>query len=237
MPRTAESVRQLRIAGQPVSYRLRRSARRTIGLTIDHQGLRVAAPQRAPLTDIEALLRTHGRWVLDKLADWATRVPPARPAVVPGMSLSIAGQRVTVGIEPERRRGYRLDLVGQQLWVHGHPSFAEALRAALMALAREDLAARLAVLAPRLGRPVPPWQLSSARTRWGSCSAHGRIRLNWRLILLPPELIDYVVAHELAHLIEMNHGPGFWSVVAGLCPDWRARRAELRRLGALLPEF
>jgi hypothetical protein len=78
-------------------------------------------------------------------------------------------------------------------------------------------------------------RLSSARTRWGSCSSRSGIRLHWRLIHLPPALIDYVVAHEVAHLLEMNHSPRFWAVVERLYPDWRAARADLRKAAAGLP--
>ncbi|HNB07544.1 MAG TPA: DUF45 domain-containing protein, partial [Thauera aminoaromatica] len=82
---------------------------------------------------------------------------------------------------------------------------------------------------------VPPVSLSSAATRWGSCSTRSGIRLHWRLIHLEPALIDYVVAHEVAHLAEMNHSPRFWAVVERLYPDWRAARAALRSAAATLP--
>ena len=72
-------------------------------------------------------------------------------------------------------------------------------------------------------------RLSNARSRWGSCHVSGRISLNWRLIQLPPHLVDYVVVHELAHLREMNHSPRFWSLVGRIIPDYQARRRELRR--------
>jgi len=94
---------------------------------------------------------------------------------------------------------------------------------------------RLAEMAARIGHQVPPLGLSSARTRWGSCSTKSGIRLNWRLIHLAPAPIDYVIAHEVAHLVEMNHGPRFWRLVGSLHPDWRAARAALKRDGAALP--
>jgi predicted metal-dependent hydrolase len=98
-------------------------------------------------------------------------------------------------------------------------------------------AERLAIHAPRLGVAVPPLRLSSARTRWGSCSHHGGISLNWRLVFMPIAVIDYVVCHELAHLKEMNHSPRFWSVVGQLCPDWRRLRLELRQQARQIPHF
>jgi predicted metal-dependent hydrolase len=96
-------------------------------------------------------------------------------------------------------------------------------------------AERVAEYCFRLGRPVPAVRLSSARTRWGSCSSASGIRLHWRLIHLAPPLIDYVVAHEVAHLVEMNHSPRFWAVVGELYPDWKAARSRLREAARVLP--
>jgi predicted metal-dependent hydrolase len=92
----------------------------------------------------------------------------------------------------------------------------------------EDYCQRLALAAPAV-------RLSSARTRWGSCSTTSGIRLHWRLIHLPAALIDYVAAHEVAHLVEMNHSPRFWNVVGRLYPDWRAARQALREAAPMLP--
>ena len=237
MPPTSETERRLALPGREVTYRLRRSARRTIGLSIDQRGLRVTAPQRASLSAIESLIREHGAWVVDKLDRWA-----ARPAVPPllareGAVVFIAGQASTVKIDPQRRRGHHFDAGLRVLTLNGAQAPQDALRAALQAEARRCFGERLASLAPQLGVPVPPLRLSSARTRWGSCSACGTVALNWRLLLMPLPAIDYVVAHELAHLKEMNHSPRFWSVVSGLCPEWQQRRAELKVLGASLPEI
>ena len=95
--------------------------------------------------------------------------------------------------------------------------------------ARELFAQRIPLYAQRLGRSPRRWALSSARTRWGSCAADGSIRLSWRLVQFPLPVVDYVIAHELAHLREMNHGPRFWSTVSELCPDFEQARAWLRR--------
>lgn len=94
--------------------------------------------------------------------------------------------------------------------------------------AAEKLPRRLAELAAQMGVSPPPMMLSDARTRWGSLSANGRMRLNWRLVMLPPELIDYVICHELAHLRQPNHSPAFWREVAALYPAYPAARRALR---------
>jgi predicted metal-dependent hydrolase len=103
--------------------------------------------------------------------------------------------------------------------------------------ARALFAERLAHYAQQLALPVPPLALSAARTRWGSCSTRSGIRLNWRLIHFPREIVDYVVVHELAHLREMNHSPRFWAVVGQFYPNYRAARSELKRLAAHCPQW
>ena len=104
------------------------------------------------------------------------------------------------------------------------------IRAWLLARAERLLAWRLARFARKLGRGPSRFALSNAQTQWGSCTRRGHIRLNWRLVQVPLTLIDYVAAHELAHLVHLDHSPRFWAQVAALCPDALARRAELRTM-------
>lgn len=226
-----EAERQLVIAGQAVPYRLRRSPRKTIGLTIDQGGLRVGAPSRARLGDIENLIRQHGQWVLDKLAAWRERPPPATREITDGTVVSVLGEPLTVIFTEIGRHRWQFAPGLIYLRPGAAADAGQLLEMALRDKARAVFAERLAHHAPRLGVAPPPLRLSSARTRWGSCSQHGGISLNWRLILMPLAIVDYVVCHELAHLREMNHSPRFWSVVEELCPDWPARRRELRLLG------
>ena len=239
MPRPvpAEATRRIAIAGQAVDYHLRRTRRRTIGLAIDQRGLRVGAPLQARLGDIEALIREHGQWVLDKLADWQSRPTPERLAVSEGVVIFALGEALTVTVTPGSRQRWLFSDQKLHLFV---PPVVEArvvLEKALRDKARRVFAERLARYALQIGIPAPPLRLSAARTRWGSCSHHGGISLNWRLILMPLPVVDYVVAHELAHLKEMNHSPAFWSVVQQLCPDWRARRLELRQFARQIPQI
>lgn len=240
MPRTTppEPARRIVIAGQPVAYQLRHSQRHTIGLSIDHRGLRVGAPQRARLGDIENLIQQHGQWVLDKLAAWNEREPPQLALIEHGTVISVLGEALTVSISASHSKSH-WQRSGALLALHVGPrqTASALLETALREEARQLFSARLALFAPCISRPTPPLALSSARTRWGSCSAAGNIRLNWRLILMPLAVVDYVVAHELAHLLEMNHSPRFWAVVESICPNWQALRKELRVLGKSLPNF
>ena len=236
-PATPEATQRIAIAGQAVDYQLRRSRRRTMGLAIDHRGLRVGAPLQARLGDIEALIREHGQWVLDKLADWRQRPPPEQLAVGEGSVIFVLDSPLTVTITPASRSRWLFSDPKLHLFVPPAVAARDVVEKALRAKARLVFSERLAHYAPQLGVAPPPLRLSAARTRWGSCSHHGGISLNWRLILMPLAVVDYVVCHELAHLREMNHSPRFWSVVQQLCPDWRARRLELRQRARQLPQL
>jgi predicted metal-dependent hydrolase len=105
----------------------------------------------------------------------------------------------------------------------------------LKAAALDSLRPRAAHFASLLGRPAPHVVLSNARTQWGVCTEEGTIRLSWRLVHIEPGLADYVVAHEAAHLVELNHSPRFWRLVARLYPGWRDARERLEIAGAALP--
>lgn len=231
-----EEPRRITLGDRIVPYLLRRGSRRTIGLSIDHRGLRVGAPRRTSLADVETLIRKHGEWVVEKLDEWRTRRRPEPLRIVDGARLAFLGDEIEIGVAIGANRA---------IWSAGcltlcmKPGLAPGpvLEKALRERAREHFAARLVPLAAALGVAVPALALSSARTRWGSCSTKSGVRLNWRLIHFPEAIIDYVVVHELAHLRHMNHGPRFWSLVEVGCPDYRTARVELQRLAAHIPHW
>ena len=236
-PTVPEATRSIVIGSQTVAYQLRRSQRRTIGLAIDHRGLRVGAPTRARLGDIESLIRQHGQWVLDKLAAWRERPTPNTQEITDGTIIPLLGEPLTIALTSLGRARWQFGPQTLYLQPTATASPAQVLEQALRDKARAVFAERLAIHAPRLGVAVPPLRLSLAKTRWGSCSHHGGISLNWRLVYMPLAVIDYVVCHELAHLKEMNHSPRFWSVVEQLCPDWRKLRLELRHQARQIPHL
>lgn len=229
----APKTRHLQLGSRIVAYELR-TGRRRLSMTIDERGLRIGAPRLLPLAEIEAFVRTHADWVLEKLDEHATRTTPRHLAIRDGATIPYLGGearvRVTVG-------GNRALWDGDVLTLAARPGMSlDALaRRGLQRRALELFGERLAVIAAAGGIAPPPLALSSARTRWGSCSRATGIRLNWRLIHLPLALIDYVAAHELAHLAEMNHSPRFWSEVERLFPDWREARRELKTRAASIP--
>lgn len=237
---TGATQRSLIIGEQVVGYSLHRSTRRTIGISVDRRGLRVGAPLRASLADIESAVLRHGEWIARKLDEW--QQPSAAPlSIVDGLSLPVAGSRLAIRLAVGTNRAVwtppGVDEPTLTLCLRRPQDAPRLLERALRERARELFAERMARHGPSIGVDLPPLSLSSARTRWGSCSRRSGIRLNWRLIHFPLAVIDYVIVHELVHLIEMNHGPRFWSLLAFHCPDFRAQRARLKQLAADCPRW
>lgn len=229
--------RYIQLSGEIVVYRFRRARRRSIGLMIDDDGLRVAAPERAPIAEVEAFIREKAQWVMKKLAEWRSTPRPPVVSWSDGAMLALLGTQIVIELVPGRRD---IRLQDGRLGIGLVPSDAPAaLRkrgiAWLKDRARALFGERLSLYAAALGVPTPTLALSSARTQWGMCREDGRVRLNWRLIHLPLRLVDYVVTHELAHLREMNHSPRFWAEVGRLYPDYQAARRELRDCNHQLP--
>jgi predicted metal-dependent hydrolase len=232
--RATEGTLLIELAGRPIEYRFARRRRRTLGITVDGDGLKVAAPLRAPWREIEAFLRHKERWILAKLEEWS-RVAPA------SVLECASGERLPLFGEPrqlEVRQGQRgVHELGERLVVSARKG-ARPLPVLVGWLKQRALAAlapRAAHYSCRLGLKAPLVALSNARTQWGLCTEEGIIRLSWRLVHVAPALADYVVAHEVAHLVELNHSRRFWNVVSELYPGWREARERLELAGASLP--
>jgi predicted metal-dependent hydrolase len=230
--------RDCHLDGLHVAYEFKRAKRRTVGLTVGPLGLSVRAPNWVPLAEVERFLHSKSAWVLDKWRRWqdAQRSAPAPTAWHEGMALSWLGQTLTVRLDP----GHAFEGAGAGVrdgalvvaLPHGVPT--ERLREAIQAWMRREserhLRQRLDHFAPIVGVRYTRLRLSNADTRWGSAKVDGSIRLHWRLAQLAPELIDYVVVHELSHLREMNHSPAFWRVVEGVLPGYESLRQQLKRV-------
>jgi len=233
-PGILREIRAIRLAGQEVRYCLKRSAkRRTIALQIGGDGLEVRAPFRVGERQLDAVLREKSQWVLDKLRQAEANKPPP-VSWVAGAALPLRGEVVFLHLQ--RGRCAAVLRENQLQLTLPDPGDTAAARAAALQWYRgealADFLRRTRCFAHRLGMAPTRVALSDARTRWGSCNATGAVRLNWRLIKAPPFVIDYVVAHELAHLIERNHSPAFWRVVARICPTYREARHDLHRSAA-----
>jgi predicted metal-dependent hydrolase len=237
-----DSWRETRLAGQPLRYRLRRSTRRSrsIGFQIDDDGLVVTAPRWVRLADVEAGLQSKATWILGKLVqrrERQARLAAQRVDWRDGASLPFLGRPLVLRLDA-RAPVPSLDAEAALLRLPPPPADADAalarrhmrdlVQAWLQRQAERVFEERVAQFALRLGVAVRAVRLSSAQTRWGTASADGVIRLNWRLVHFALPIIDYVAAHEVAHLREMNHGPRFWATVASIFPEFEQARARLK---------
>lgn len=235
--------REIDLGHAVVAYEFQRARRRSIGMVVSAEGLSVRAPRWVGWGDIEDALREKAAWIQAKLVEQherARRLEASRIEWRDGTSLPFLGETVIVVLDP-RTTGAVLNSDAEalpgvpRLTLHvglPHTATAEQIRDVVQTwLKRQALRIfeeRCAHFAPRLKVRVHRLGLSSAQTRWGSASADGSVRLNWRLVHFALPTIDYVVAHELAHLREMNHSPRFWDVVRSVIPDVDAARGVLR---------
>jgi hypothetical protein len=241
--RHPQAEREVRLAGHVVAYAFRRARRRSIGFLVGPEGLSVSAPRWVGRAEIESALQEKSAWILRKLQEQRerdARLASARIDWREGASIPFLGQSVILVLDP-RVAGAVLNAAEDtlpgiaRLSLHvGLPQNAtreqlrDAVQSWLQRQARRIFEERCALFAGRLGVRVKRLALSSASTRWGSAGADGSIRLNWRLVHFALPVIDYVVAHELAHLREMNHSPAFWDVVRSVVPDVAAARSALK---------
>lgn len=243
------SNRKIQLPDVSLEYVLLRSKRRTIGFQITEEGLRVTAPRWVTVANIDDAIQEKQQWIINNLnerrkrterrLETAMRWEDGARFLFLGQTLSLRIQRsdMVKRIATEYQEEPRelsillpIDASEQQL--------KDAAKAWLQKEAKNVFSSRLSVYADMLGVSYKSMSLSNAATRWGSCTSQGKIHLNWRLIHFAPELIDYVIAHELAHLHEMNHSPRFWARVESVFPDYAQARLRLKRhASAELPVF
>jgi predicted metal-dependent hydrolase len=243
-PRTE---REMRLGEVWVGYALRRARRRSIGFSVGPDGLSVAAPRWVGVGEIEQALASKAGWIVRKLQeqqDRARRLAAARIDWGDGATLPFLGQPLVLVLD-SRCSGVMLDAASDtaQMVIRDVPhtclrvglppqaapeQVRDAVQGWLQRQAMRIFAQRAEHFARQIGVRVTRLKLSSAQTRWGSASADGTVRLNWRLVHFAMPTIDYVVAHELAHLRHMDHSPRFWDVVRSVVPDVDAARGALR---------
>jgi len=230
--------RRVILCGQPVEYRLLRGRRRTIGMEVDLTGLTVRAPRWVTIAEIEAALAERTKWITRALAEWQARRRDVMPRVwKTGAPILYRGRELALEVFPARRTSVVPDLFHLTI-LHPHAHDESAVSGLVAKWLQDEawslVAPQVADYAARIATAPPALRLSNARSEWGSCNARGEIRLNWRLVQLPPRLAEYVVVHEVAHLSELNHSPRFWAIVEELMPGHAMRRRELENWTALL---
>ena len=209
----------------PVSIRVSPRARR-VGLRIDaaERKVELVLPPGVPVRTGLRFLAAKRGWVAARLDALPQRVPFVEGAILPVLGVPHRISRETDPAAPPVR------IIDGEIRVRGDPlCLAHRVRDHLARTARAEINPRARRLAARVGREVAQVNVRDTRSRWGSCSAQGSLSFSWRLIFAPEPVLDYVVAHEVAHLVEMNHGPRFWALVARLVPDSAGPRAWLKR--------
>ncbi len=251
-------LRSIDLLGQSVSYRIERARRKTVGMLIDGRGLRVRAPARVSVAEVERILQSKSAWILRSLSRLSSQESaPKAICFVPELALDdgaciqvlghtlvlrwgeftrVPEYNAALGLQaqeilvkqpkqPKSGTGQSNPAAHQNTWEDKQRNaVAEVLGEYLLSFVHQ----RAQHLARTHGLSYRSIVLSNARTLWGTCRRDGLIRLNWRLVFLDARLVEYVLAHELAHTVQMNHSPKFWLVVEQLCPDYRSLRKQMR---------
>ncbi|HEX7865304.1 MAG TPA: SprT family zinc-dependent metalloprotease [Variovorax sp.] len=239
-----QATREVVLGSARVAYEFKRGKRKTIGFLVGAEGLSVRAPRWVALRDVDAAIHEKSDWILRKLTETQqrhARVEATRIEWKDGAEFPFLGEQVVMRLDPKHgfaSVGGTLDDAVEEggprvlrlaVAQNAEPSqIRDAAQAWLMRQARKLFIERLDHFAPLLGVSWKKLSLSNAATRWGSASADGSIRLNWRLIHFRLPVIDYVVAHELAHLRVMDHSHRFWETVESVLPDYDLLRRQLK---------
>lgn len=220
--------------GEPIPVAVKRHPRaRRLVLSVDPSQASAALviPPFVSIGEAQAFLDSRRDWLAMRLA-----AVPARNPFVDGATIPFLGEMLTLRHAPGRRGP--TERVDREILVGGDPEYLpRRTEDWLKRQAKDRLGALAAAKAALVGRPAPRVAIRDPRRQWGSCSADGRMRLSWRLVLAPEPVADYVVAHEVAHLVEMNHSRAFWAIVAQLTPHLATARIWLRRHGQTLLRY
>lgn len=196
----------------------------------------LTVPERADMVAVRRFADAHAGWIAQRLQRLPDRVPFEAGAMVPlrGEPHRIvhwSGVRGSTAVATDAAGSPIIAVAGEA------PHIPRRVRDFLLGQARRDLSAAVARHTAVLGVPARSISLRDTRSRWGSCSAQGRLNFSWRLILAPPLVLDYLAAHEVAHLAELNHSERFWRVTYKLCPATDQAEAWLKRHGSSLHRY
>jgi hypothetical protein len=218
------------LVASEIDYTVRRSARaRRVRVTVDSaRGIEVVLPRRAAEREAAAAILELRPWIERRVAE----LDRARAAVVArGETVPYLGRALRLVAQPGRSRAHRR---GDELLVPAGEEQRPAVERFYRRAARGEMAARLDAACAQAGTSYSGLTIRGQRTRWASCSPSGAMSFNWRLLLAPEPVLDYVVWHEVCHLEVLDHSPRFWALVEARCPDYREQMRWLRRNGATL---
>jgi predicted metal-dependent hydrolase len=223
------------VAGRALQLTIRsdrRATRLTLRIEPGGRALRMTVPPGVPFGDVEDFLARHHGWLASRLANI-----PADASLAEGRAIMLRGVEHRIVATGKLRGLTERSLIDGEpvLLVSGEPQHVgRRLSDFLKKEARRDLE-ELALFHARIsGKRIASISLKDTKSRWGSCTHDGNLSFSWRIVMAPPHVIDYLAAHEVAHLTEMNHGPRFWALCERLCPGTREAKAWLKRHGSAL---
>lgn len=228
------------MAGTRVPFTIRKNprARRVLIKMEDHSGLVLVLPSWASSARAQEFMRRHQDWVLTRLVEHQARLSQAAPPLGSSRTLVYRGRPISLRVRNCACSAPKVEWHRDHVLLHlpkdSDPMIPEILEAGYRDKAREVFQRRAAALSEHLAVRPRRIEIRDQKTRWGACTGRGTLTFNWRLILAPPAVLDYVVVHELSHLRHANHGRRFWELVASVCPQFEAHRAWLREHGTLL---
>lgn len=237
------------------NYTLKRARRRRLKISVGIEGLSVSASLSEPINVIEKTIHWYSPWIEKKLQEYAQKRPVSQNHWGIGQSFLYLGKKITLKISALNEQPFYFsgdiqapqdgdiltlktsaEFFDKENWLSStdnNPALMQQCQLWLQQQALRYFAQRLQWFAQHTGRKATSYRLSKATRSWGQCNSKGVIGLNWRLIHLPPQQIDYVIAHELAHLRHMNHSKAFWAEVADIMPDYAPHKAELKKTSLL----
>ena len=235
----------VRYGGTTIEYEVTRSKRRkkTVQITLTGGGVQVAAPATLPADELKGIVRRRAPWIIGRITEAALKAQPKR--FVSGETLPYLGRNVKIIVQPGEGKepvvrfdhwSFRISIPSGLVETERVTQIRRSIVKWYRTRAADCLATGVDRWWSRLARgELPQILIRDQRSRWGSCAPDGTLRFNWRVVMLEPSLIDYVVVHELVHLTVKNHSKEFWDLVSEVMPDVRHRRNRLREVGRTLP--
>lgn len=244
IPPKNRKMKEVVLSRRSIFYELIRSKRKTVRLRLMNQDLlEINAPLKISIDDLEKIIRQKENWLnkrIESLKELPTKT--SKRFYQQGEEFLYQGRQVELRLHIKSQwKSYQVFEESGTLSVWGPNSEPVEVEKALMEWFRKSakkiIGTSLEEWSQRLEIPYQKFDIGNGRCLWGSCHQNGTVRINWRAIFISPDILDYLLVHELCHLREMNHSSRFWTEVESILPDYKMRRKRLRELGVLLSEM
>ncbi|TDX48218.1 M48 family metallopeptidase [Orenia marismortui] len=221
-----------------IKYKIIRSNRKTLAIIVDPEdGVVIRAPKHLSKSKIRELLKKKGNWILKKKEKVSEIKPKTAPKkFITGESFLYLGESYKLRLIKDISKEIAIDLSQGSLQIKVNPKInlnnKELIKDKLVDWYKDQaikiLMERIERYKVIIGKEPNKLRVKNHKKRWGSCSSLGNLNFNWKIVMAPIEIVDYLVVHELAHLVQPNHSPNFWSLVENIIPDYKARKEWLR---------